>query len=42
LYPATGQARKTFYETIEEREIMDGKPQRGVDSGLAQEWRRYH
>jgi hypothetical protein len=39
---ATGQARKTFYEAIEEREIMDGKPQRGVDSGLGQEWRRYH
>jgi hypothetical protein len=39
---ATGQARKTFYQAIEEREIMDGKPQRGVDHGLAQEWRRYH
>jgi hypothetical protein len=39
---ATGQARKTFYQAIEEREIMDGKPQRGVDSGLGQEWRRYH
>jgi hypothetical protein len=39
---ATGQARKTFYKAIEEREIMDGKPQRGVDCGLAQEWRRYH
>jgi hypothetical protein len=39
---ATGQARMTFYQAIEEREIMDGKPQRGVDHGLAQEWRRYH
>jgi hypothetical protein len=39
---ATGHARKTFYQAIEEREIMDGKPQRGVDSGLGQEWRRYH
>jgi hypothetical protein len=42
LNRATGQVRKTFYEAIEEREIMDGKPQRGVDSGLGQEWRRYH
>jgi hypothetical protein len=39
---ATGQARKTFYEAIEEREIMDGKPQRGVDCGSAQDWSRYH
>jgi hypothetical protein len=38
----TGHARKTFYQAIEEREVKDGKPQRGVDSGLGQEWRRYH
>jgi hypothetical protein len=42
LDPATGQPRKTFYEAIEEREIMDGKPQRGVDRGLANNRRRYH
>jgi hypothetical protein len=38
----TRQPRRTFYEAIEEREVLDGKPQRGVERGLAQEFRRYH
>jgi hypothetical protein len=36
-----GGQLKTVYETIEEQELLDGKPQRGLDTCIKKGWGKY-